>query len=371
MIIHNPKRLVQAVAFITENQPTAKIGWVLDYFVTDKTTEKKELEIRKYSKAPANPLFYTGACVPPNLIKKGTESLTLQNVTFPVIKAEGQITGCDVEEQRISKDGKVIESGKERYNLAFNEQMQALFDGLKATHILEVISLIKTGGYVLKDTANSNIGTIDYGRADELKNIDLVGGEQDWGSMCGNPMKSIKAIVRQMRKYNAVANGVDIIYGAKAWEAMQAHEDKKAIAHNQGLQPAFVNEAEAFADIEYMGSTEGNKFRHWLSTAEYIDYDGTQKPFVEDTEIIIVSRNGFGLQRIFRNRTSDDKEQLPKGAKYFVYDDLDKEYNRKCRVFSPWIEEYHLLVPTNVNGACVVKVVADDFEVCTPCDECD
>ncbi len=372
MIIHNCKRLVQVISFILENQATAKIGWVLDYLVTDKTTSKKEIEIRQYSKAPSNPLFYTGACVPPNLIKQGTESLTVKSVDFPVIKAEGQITGCNVDDQLVDKKtGQVIEDGKQRFDLAFNEVMAELFDGLKATHILEVISVLKTGGYVLKDTENSNVGTIDYGRADELKNIDLVGGEQDWGSLCASPMKSIKDIVRQMRKYNAVANGVDVIYGAKAWEAMQAHEDRKAIAHHQGLQPTFVNDAEEFADIEYMGASEGNKFRHWVSTAEYVDYDGKTKPFVEDGEIVIVSRNGFGLQRIFRNRTSDEREQLPPNAKFFVYDDLDKEYSRKCRTFNPWLEEYHLLVPANVNGACVVKVVADDFNACIPCDKCD
>ena len=80
---------------------------------------------------------------------------------------------------------------------------------------------------------------------------------------------------------------------------------------------------------------------------------------------------GFGGQRVYRTVSSDNREFIPDGGlPFFVYDDLEKEYNRKCRAFEPWIEEHHVLVPANVNGAALVRVTDDDAEVCIPCEAC-
>ena len=378
MIPHDCTRQAEVVAFAETQQPSAKSGWFLDYFFTDRRTRAEKLEIRKYSKASALPLFYTGACLPPNLIKAPAESLTLQELTWPTIKAETKITGCDVDERRILPDGTIIPVGIERFNNAFNWGMMGLIDGLRATHISEAITLLKTGGYVLHSSASETLGTIDFGRAAELSSIDLSGTNEDFVQQCARPFDTLEAIGREMSKHGAVSGGIDIIYGPVAWKTIAAHEERDAIKYQQRPGSTFDRSLSStlepfltYNDVQYRGETNGGMLRHWVSFAQYIDHAGQLQPVVAPGEVLIISNAGFGGQRVYRTVSSDNREFIPDGGlPFFVYDDLEKEYNRKCRAFEPWIEEHHVLVPTNVNGAALVRVTTDDAEVCISCETC-
>lgn len=374
-IVHNCSRQVQLVSYIETVRPTANSGWWLDYFFRDIRTRDERLEFRKWSRGKVLPLLYTGACLPPNLIDRATESLTQKEISFPTIKAEGKITGCDVDEERINKeDGSLVPVGIQRFDKAFNETMSQIVEGLRATHIHEAITLLKTGGYVLhSDRDDEDIGTIDFNRADELRDIDLTGTPEGWDSMCSKPLKTIEAIVREMGKHGAIANGVDVVYSPLAWEAMEAHEERQAIKASRdsifgGFDASmFFN----YADVQFMGATNGGQIRHWVNYTLYLDHQGNEVPALAPGEILIVSKDGFDGQRIFRTVTSDNREELPDGSlPFFLYDGIE-EYKRKCRSFEPWIEEYHLNVPRNVNGAALVRVVPEDFESCVPCETCE
>ena len=378
MIAHDCTRQYEVVSFIECQNPDVNSGWALDRYFTDRRTRAEVLEVRKYSKASVLPLLYTGACLPPNLIQAPAESLTVQELKWPTIKAETKITGCDVDERRILPDGTVIPVGMERFNEALNWGMMGLIDGLRATHISEAITLLKTGGYILHDSANSNIGTVDFGRATELSSIDLSGTNDDFSEVCSRPFDVIEALVREMARCGGASGVVDVIYGPKAWEAVTAHEVKDSIQYGQRPGTAFDRSFSSllepfmgYADVQFRGSTNGGTLNHWVSFAEYLDHEGNLVPMLAPGEILIVSAGAFGGQRIFRTVTSDGKEFLPEGAlPYFLYDDMDREYNRKCRSFEPWIEEHHLFVPSNVNGAVLARVVADDAEICIPCVDC-
>lgn len=370
MITHDCTRYVELISFITEENTLAKSGWFLDRYFRDRRTTAEKLEFRKYTKQTPTPLFYGGVCLPPHLIKGGTESLTMQDLTFPVIKAETQITGCDVDERRITPKGEIIPVGKTRFEEAFKHNMSELLSGLRMTHISEAVSLLKTGAYSLHTSDKKNDGTIDYGRAPELARIDLTGTDQDWCDACVKPMNTIAAIVRNMGKYQAVAGTIDIIYSPLAWEAFMAHVERDGIKFaERPPQELYDQQVLGYADVQFMGATNGGKFNHWLSYAEYKDYKGEIVPVVDAGEIMIVSKAAFDGQRIFRTVTSDNAEQLVNGQNFFVYDDLDKEYNRKCRSFNPWIEEYHILTASNINAAVAVKVVSEDCDFCLTCDD--
>lgn len=370
MITHDCTRYVELISFITEENTLAKSGWFLDRYFRDRRTTAEKLEFRKYTKQTPTPLFYGGVCLPPHLIKGGTESLTMQDLTFPVIKAETQITGCDVDERRITPKGEIIPVGKTRFEEAFKHNMSELLSGLRMTHISEAVSLLKTGAYSLHTSDKKNDGTIDYGRAPELARIDLTGTDQDWCDACVKPMNTIAAIVRNMGKYQAVAGTIDIIYSPLAWEAFMAHVERDGIKFaERPPQELYDQQVLGYADVQFMGATNGGKFNHWLSYAEYKDYKGEIVPVVDAGEILIVSKAAFDGQRIFRTVTSDNAEQLVNGQNFFVYDDLDKEYNRKCRSFNPWIEEYHILTASNINAAVAVKVVSEDCDFCLTCDD--
>lgn len=379
MIPHDCSRQAEVVAFIECEQPTARSGWFLDRFFRERRTRAEKLEIRKYSQASALPLLYTGACQPPNLIAPGAESVTLQELTWPTIKAETPITGCDIDERRILPNGDLIPVGMDRFNEAFRWGMKGLLDGLRATHISEAITLLKTGGYVIR-SKEGTLGTVDYGRKDELVGIDLSGTPEDWTNVCSSPFTTFEAVLAEMMQCGAGGGGIDIIYGATAWKAAEAHMQRQR-AIDGGNSPdrldvsrnLFTPEESLFLgynDVHYKGATQGGQFRHWVSFARYLDYAGVEADVVAPGEILIVA-GGFDGQRVFRTVTSDNREEIPDGGlPFFVYDDLDEEYNRKCRSFNPWIEEYHLLVPANVNGAALIRVVEDDAEICAPCVTC-
>jgi len=377
MIAHDCTRQFELVSFIEQQQPSQNSGFYLDTFFTDRRTQAEKLEVRKYSKQETAPLFYTGACLPPTLIKGPTESLSLLELTFPTIKAETSITGCDVDERRILPDGTLLPVGMERYNEAYLYQTSALFDGLRATHSSEAITLMKTGGYVLRTSATETLGTIDYGRAAELANIDLTGTNDDWSQQCSRPMNVLESIMQEMGRYGGIAGVVDIIYGAAAWRTMEAHDERNAIKYD--VLPTLVNMVggvgtspfTSYSDVQFKGTTNGGQLRHWVNYAQYLDHTGTLQPVLAPGEIMIVSGAAFGGQRVFRTLTSDGREFIPAGAlPYFLYDDLDREYNRKCRSFNPWIEEYHLMVPANVNGAALVRVTDDAADPCVACEDC-
>lgn len=371
MIEHNCTRLTEVISFVEQEQSATRSGWFLDYFFRDRTTEAERLEFRKYTKGASKPLLYSNACLPPNLIDKSEESLTLSDITFPTIKAEGKITGCDVDDRRITPQGDIIPVGIQRFNEAFNWEMKNITDSLRATHIGEAINILRTGGYVLHSSADGNMGTIDFGRADELANIDIVGTNEDWSGICSNPIKSIFDLTRGMRKYKAVSGVIDVVYSEVAWQAMQAYQERDGIKFDERPSETFTAMLNTYDDVEYMGSSNGGKLRHWVSSATYIDHTGTEVAALNDGEILVASKAAFDGQRIFRTITSDNKEKLPTGAQFFVYDDLDKEYNRKCRSFAPWIEEYHVMAPANVNAAVIAKVVPADFEACVACESCE
>lgn len=370
-MIHDCTRQVQVISFIEEQQATARAGWFLDFFFRDSTTDAEKLELRRYTRGVAKPLFYSGACLPPNLIDSPDEAVSIQELTWPAIKAEGKITGCDVDERRITPEGEIIPVGIQRFNNALNWEMSALIGGLRATHMAEAITLLKTGGYVLHSSDTENMGTVDFGRDASLVGLDLVGTDAEWSNMCSKPMDVVETVKRNMSRLSALAGGVDIIHSELSWEFMQAHEERQAIKFqtNPTLSGLQLAQIESFNDITFLGSTNGGQNRHWLSMAKYCDHSGNEVDVLNAGEILIVSRAGFDGQRIFRNITPDNREQLPAGAQFFLYDDLEEEYNRKCRSFQPWLEEYHLMVPTNVNGACVVQVV--DPLAPPPCVDCE
>lgn len=373
MIVHDCTRLVEVASFIQETRPEANSGWFLDYFMRKRRTRAEKLEFRKYITGSYMPLLYSGACLPPNLIEKPNESISVAEMTFPVIKAEGKITGCDVDERRILPDGTVIPVGRQRFDEALNWEMKAIIEGLRSTHIHEAITLLKTGGYILhSDRDDGNMGVLDFGRADELKYIDLSGTDEGWERVCTKPIKTIESIMRHMAKYSGISGAVDIVYSQTAWEAMEAHDERESIKYqNNPLFGGF--DATVFAnynDTQFMGSTNGGKLRHWVTNAQYIDHTGQLVDVLEQGEILIVSKAAFDAQRVFRTITADNREELPAGADFFLYDDLEEEYNRKCRSFAPWIEEYHLNIPSNVNGAALVRVVPEDFQACVACEEC-
>lgn len=370
----------QLVAFIEETNPEFRSSFWLDTFYRDVRTNDEQLDVRTYSKGSVLPMLYQKSCVPPRLIDPAEESLQQQTLTFPTMKGRVQVTGCDVNEITVNVRGEKIPTGRQRWLNEFNRKMMNMFESHKAAHIVEAITLLKEGGYVLRadpDSETPNLGTIDFNRADELSNIDLTAGlapyaeDKPWSDPCSRPFKTIESILRAMNKYGAGVGTIDVIYSPLAWDSLEAHEDAKRIRHSQapftgsfGAGDDFTN----YSDVEFKGQT--GRYRHWVDNTSYVDYDGELKQALDPGEIMIVSSTGFGGRRFWRTFTSDHRERLTTGQNYFLYSGLDREYDPECRTYRPWMEEYHLFVPTNVNGACVLRVVDENYEPCAPCEAC-
>ena len=380
---HDCTRQVELISFIEKEKPQAKSGWFLDRYFRTRTTMAEKLEFRRYQKGDVCPLHYTGACEPPNRVKLREQMVQVEEMSWPTIKAETQVNGCDVDDHRVSPDGRnVLMPGRGRYDNAVNWAMMGLMDSLRATHIQESIDLLRNGSYVLHTDANGGtMGTVDFKREDSLANIDITdvtGTEGSWTDMCAKPLRFIEAVLQEKARCQGISGATDIIYSPLAWEWMQAHEEREAIKYHmppsvtsQGFNEALFT---SYSDVQFKGQTNGGQLLHWVSAAMYKDYDGVVKPVLAPGEIMIVNRGGFDGQRIFRTVTSDNAEQLPSGTAnpWFMYDDPTSPlvYDPKCRGFKPWLEEYHLMVPGNVNGACVIKVVPEDSVPCVVCEKC-
>ena len=379
MIAKDCTSLVQLVSFIEKVTGTStRSGWYLDRYFTTSTTEAEKLELRRYMRGNVLPLFYSGACQPPHLVKTATASITVKELEFPTLRAEANIDCKDVEEHRVSNTGDFVPQ-RQRYQEAVNWGMRPLIEGLRNTHISEAVNSLGVGGYVLNDSLNSNVGTVDFCREDSLKDIDLSGTDYSWDKKCAKPFKSIESILREMARCNGVAGQIDVIYSELAWEWMEAHSEREAIKFrtDPAIPTGFNSELSAqYDDVLAMGQTRhgGLIINHFVNHATYLDHEGNEVSPLAPGEIKIVTQ-AFGGQRIFRTVSSDRREYLPSGIAnpFFLYDDPNdpEVYNRKCRAYKPWIEVHHLLVPRNVNGAAKLRVVPEtSTNICFECETC-
>jgi Phage major capsid protein E len=369
MIVRDCTNLVELIEFRECNKPDANSGWLLDYAFTDTTTIAEKLEYRLYSKVSALPLYYSGACLPPAVIKGLPETVTVTQFNFPTIKAETKVTGCDVDEMRIRPDGTISAVGA-RWQETVNRAKSDMLDGLRATHIAEAVELVKTGGYAIRDKDANLLGTVNFNRDAALANVDLTGTAEDFCKPCANPIKTFETLFRAMGRCGGAVGQLDVIFDSVSLGAFEAHLEREGIKYDQ--VPAISSKTRdiftGYNDVQFIGASNGMTF--WLSHVQYYNQAGTLVPMLDPGEVMLLSKAAFGGKRVFRTITSDGKEQLPAGATVFLYDDPDLEYDRKCRALSPWLEEHHLMIPSNVNGAMVFQATDPLCAPCVQCEEC-
>ena len=373
-IVQNCTRFVELIDFMEKEKPTANSGWYLDRYFRKRYTRAERLEFRKYMTGKIKPLLYSNACLPPNLVKGVMDAITVTDMNFPTIRAETKIGCKEIDQRYIRPDGTIIPVGRARYNEAMNWGMMPLVEGLRERHKLEAIQVLCEGGYVLHTTEGKNLGTVDFGREEQLLNVDLSGTPNDLSNVCSKPLKVLQSLIQNMARCKGIAGGIDIIWSQYAWDWFEAHDERESVKANQ--RPTLtlgLNDEMFFGydDVQFMGTTNGGTLAHWVDNSLYCNEDGDEVPVLQPGEVMIISRGGFDGQRVFRTITVDNYEELPAGADFFLYDDPAEIYNKKCRSFEPWLEEYHLMVPKNVNGALKFKWVDPAAgDQCTQCEEC-
>ena len=377
---HDCSRLVEVASFREKETAGNKASWFLNRYFRTRRTRAEKLELRRYMKKDVPPLFYTGACEKPHLLKGRARSLNVIDINFPIIKAETQVDGCDVDEHRIDERGKLLMPGRERYDAAANWKMSEMLDGLQATHVSEALNVLKYGGYTIRagKLPEDVIGVVDYKRETAKWDfIDSDGIYGPWSDKCSKPSKQFELVFQHMARCGAGGGSFDIIYSQHSWNWMEAHDCREAIKFDRA--PVFGSDLErslvmGHDDVTYKGDSNGGQISHFVSNAMYWECDENglweMVPVLAPGEVMIINRNAFDGQRIFRTVTSDNMEALPDGADYFLYDDPMEVYNKKCRAFCPWIEEYHLMVPGNVDGATILSVVDPELEPCVECEDC-
>lgn len=372
-IVHNPTRIVDLLSFIEQQNPGLNSGWFHDFFFRPVRTDADRIELRNYATTTASPLFYTKTCLPPKLVTDPDETLNVNEFSFPVMKWETKINCTDVIGHRVDMMGGKI-SRKKAFNDASRFKLKHSLESLRSRHILEAIHVLKQGGYVLNSSDNENLGTLDFGREPSLSNISLVGTPNEWSEICSRPLNSIEVVIQEMARLRGIQGTVDIVMSALAWDWFQNHSEFEGMSFNSDSRVSQTKSQEPFFeydDVHFLGSVQGGRIRFWRSDATYVELDGSTPDILEPGEILIASRNAFRGSKLIRTVTSDGAESLPSGMNFFFYDDLEKEYNPKCRTYTPWFEEYHLMIPGNVNAACVMQVVdPSKTNVCTECASC-
>ena len=390
MPVRDCSRLVEVCSFREkETNQTLKSGWFLDRYFPTRRTRAEKLELRKYMKGEACPLFYSGACDKPRVLKGRKQSVTVQQLTWPTIKAEVEVNGCDVDDHSVTPDGRLLMPGRERYDEAVNWEMMNLMDSMRLTHISEAVNVLKYGGYTVRGGKGplDVMGTVDFKR--EIEKWDILsetGPMGPWNDPCSNPFEFIDQMIRELGRCGAAGGMLDVIHSPESWAWLKAFDSRmaKCFDQRQTLPQNFDLEmANGYGEVEFKGTSNGGRLMHFVSYAEYKDWDEktsddnpdqpgwVTKPVVDPGTIMVVNRAAFEGKRIFRTVTSDNAEQLPDNADFFMYDDPAEVYEKKCRAFRPWIEEYHLMIPGNIDAAQIACVVDPKAAPpCPPCENC-
>ena len=381
--VRDCQRLVEVAGYrVHQKSGQMNSRFFLDRYVNTRRTRADKLETRRYMKDDVKPLFYSGQCEPPQKLKSRAQALTVQEFSFPSLKAEVQIACGDVDDHSVTPEGRLLMPGRERYDAAVNYEMMHLMDSWELTRMGEAISIIKNGGYTIrKGPAPADvIGTVDFKRENECWNlVESDGLYGPWDDMCAKPFKSIEKIMQDVGRCG-VSGELDILYSPLAWDFMELHDEREAIKYDNS--PLLANEfqrrfAQEYAAVTFKGSTHGGILNHFVINTQYPVFDEAtgeciMEPVLAPGEVLLVWRSALGLQQVFNIVSADGAEELPDNMNIFLYDDPThpEVYSAKKEVFSPWMKERHLMIPQNVDGAQLLKVVSPDAEPCVACEKC-
>jgi len=357
-------REVGLINFIEKQKIDLGSDFAYNNFFTKRRDESEFVELRNYVEGDIMPAFHSGQCDLPNIVKNPDRSVTIDRYNFNLIREEAKVDGCRVDEERVDERGEYYRPNR-RYDLAYNRSGATLVQRIRKLKYAQSWELLKYGAYTLYSDVDKEMGILDFKRDDALANIDLTGTENDWCAACAEPMEVIEEIVQNMARCNAAMGNVNIIHSNTSWKAIQMHETLEAkLAQNPRQFSGFESLVNTqFAGVFFQGATNGGRFRHWTANGQYYSSNHELTDYVPEGYVLIAMSGSFGGLDLINPWSSDYRERLPDGVDFF----MNEDYDRKCRTTDQWIEHRSLMLPTNVNGAVLVKVVSDDCEFCKEC----
>jgi hypothetical protein len=357
-------REINLITFIEKQKIDLGSDFAYENFFTRQTDESELIELRNYVEGDVMPAFHSGYCELPNIVKNPDRSITIDRYEFNLISEEAHIDGCRVDEERVDARGEYYRPNR-RYDLAYNRAASTLVQRIRKAKFAQSWELLKYGAYTLYSEKNKILGVLDFKRDDALANIDLTGTENDWCASCAEPMQVVEEIVQNMARCNAAMGTVDIIHSNASWKAIQMHETLEAkLAQSPRQFSGFESLVNTnYAGVFFQGATNGGRFRHWTANGQYYSSNHELTDYVPEGHVLIAMRGSFRGLDLVSPWSKDYRERMPDNVEFF----MNEEYHRKCRKTEQWIEHRHLMLPTNVNGAVLVKVVSDDCEFCKEC----
>lgn len=358
-------REIDLINFIEKEQVDLGADFAYDNFFQRIRNTAEKVELRDYMESETLPAFHSGACDLPKIVRVPDRTVNITDYEFNMIREQGDVTGCKVDEERVDERGDYFAPGR-RFDRSFNRESVNLFNRVRKTKWAQSWELLKYGAYGVYSSPTNQIGALDFGRVDTLKNLDISGTKDDWcENKCSEPSDTVENIAREMSRCQVATGIIDVIHSASTWEVFKIHDAIEAHAFNStrrfGGLDSQINDQ--YRGVLFQGETNGGRIRHWLSTGEYFGSDHVKRPFVEDGHILVVT-GGFGGLDLINPWSVDYREILPDGVDFF----LNENYEPKCRKTEIWLEHRHLLLPRNVNGAALVKVL--DPDTCEPCKDC-
>ena len=354
-------REIELLNFIEQEQTDLGSDFAYSNFFNQLRNTAERVELRDYIVGDTLPAFHSGPCDLPKIVRTPERTVSIDSYDFNMIREQGDVTGCKVDDERVDERGDFFAPGA-RFDRSFNRESANLLARVRKVKFAQAWELLSFGAYGLYANPTTQIGALDFGREAPLKNIDLVGTDDDWCMTCSDPSETIENIASNMAKTGAGGGILDVMHSPSSWKAMQMHEELDAFRFDtdrnfSGFQSMIDT---TYRGVIFKGSTNQGRVRHWLAMGEYYGSDHVLRPMVEDGNILVVSNDSFQGLDLHNPWSVDYREILPTGLNFF----LNEDYDRKCRKTEIWIEHRHLMLARNVNGAALAKVVDVNCEFC-------
>lgn len=275
------------------------------------------------------------------------------------LKPAREITHVDIAVQSYKENVLNPLSPIERAAQLLAQDIQDLKNSIDRAQIQQIISLLFTGKIVQKGEGIDKV--LDYNFQNKL----TLSGTDTWDSPDSKPIEKLSEIRRMMMMKN-VPNPTDVLGDYDSMIALTRHPDILALADNNGLTIGNIDTQNLADGVVYHGYLKDPGVHLWSYTGMYSVYDQTlndgkggykEVEVMPKGNIVVYNRNqkfrwNYGSNLIMN--TDSENFQLVRG-KYCP------ESWVKRQPAARWlqIQSKPLLVPQNVDGWYVIKVLSD------------
>lgn len=217
-------------------------------------------------------------------------SYTNKMFTPPIFKEETNLNAIDALKRRAGVDNYADMMNTAEFA---NDALIAVSDldaKIRRSVELQAAQVFQYGKIDLKDKNGQSIYVEDF----IPKTTHFVTAPFAWDNASADPLKDISDLARTIKKDGLMQPNI-LIFGAAAWREFIKNDDVRSLYDNRNINiGSIIPQSPLGAGGSFQGNViiDFNNYEIWLYDGDYVDpSDGLVKPYVEDANVIILSRN--------------------------------------------------------------------------------